>query len=303
MEKYSLVKLRSYIVHLVIGTAVLIFGGSVLYSILSEMIQVYDSASKYAYIFGIIACVLILLIGLFFMVKAFGFENQVFKKVSLEDRAAFFQELADTHTLFFDRYMFITRHFIMLYVKSWNPCVKLVRIDDLIACFGRPYYAGSNELVQYDVILCDQQFHIYRCAVKGKKAGMMSEACKAVYSLAPWVICDDYEDFMAGLTTRSKKRSYLKIVEHRKAAGDVSGDTIQDVVIGAADVIRSFNERKAEGRSKKSDRPPEDTDGGADIDDTQPVLNIPEPAQKLLKHPKISRHTQKLPKLKKRKKD
>lgn len=272
MEKYSLVKLRSYVVHLVIGVAVLIFGASVLYSILSEMIQVYDPASKYAYICGIIACVLILIVGLFFIVKAFGFENQVFKKVSLEERAEFFQELSDEKALFFDRYMFVTRHFIMVYVKSWNPCVKLLRVDDLIACFGKPYYAGNDELVQYDVILCDKRFFLYRCAVKGKKAAMMEEAWKAVCSLAPWVFCDEYEDFIAGLTKKSMKRSYTKIIEHRKTQSEVSEDTIKTAVISAADVIRSFNEQKDRNR-------------GSDDDHA------------------VTEDTQKLPRLKKRKKD
>ena len=251
MEKYSIVKLRSYLVHLIIGAAVLILGGSVLYSILSEMIQVYDPGSKYAYIFGIIACALILLIGLFFIVKAFGFENQVFKHVALEDRAGFFEELGDEQTLFFDRYLFVTRHYILVYVKSWNPFAKLLRVEDLIGCFGKPYYAGSDELVQYDVIFCDRDFHLYRCEVKGKKAAMMEEAWKAVCSLAPWVFHDDYVDFVAGLTKKSKKRSYVKIVEHRKKLEEVSEDTIQNAVISAADVIKSFNEQ-AGRRDKKT---------------------------------------------------
>lgn len=250
MEKYSIVKLRSYLVHLVIGAAVLILGGSVLYSILSEMLQVYDPGSKYAYIFGIIACALILLIGLFFIVKAFGFENQVFKHVSFEDRADFFEELGDEQTLFFDRYLFVTRHYILVYAKSWNPQAKLLKIQDLIGCFGKPYYAGSDELVQYDVIFCDKDFHLYCCAVKGKKAAMMEEAWKAVCSLAPWVFHDDYVDFVAGLTKKSKKRSYVKIVEHRKKLEEVSEDTIQNAVISAADVIKSFNEQNVR-REKK----------------------------------------------------
>lgn len=249
MEKYNIVKLRSYLVHLVIGAAVLILGGSVLYSILSEMLQVYDPGSKYAYIFGIIACALILLIGLFFIVKAFGFENQVFKHVSFEDRARFFEELGDEQTLFFDRYLFVTRHYLLAYVKSWNPQAKLLKIQDLIGCFGKPYYAGSDELVQYDVIFCDKDFHLYCCAVKGKKAAMMEEAWKAVCSLAPWVFHDDYVDFVAGLTKKSKKRSYIKIVEHRKKLEEVSEDTIQNAVISAADVIKSFNEQS--GRREK----------------------------------------------------
>ena len=269
MDKYNLVKLRSYLVHLVIGAAIIIFGASVLYSILAEMLQMYDPGSKYAYICGIAACALILVIGLLFLVKAFSFSRQTFKNLTFVEREAFFQELEDEQTLFFDRYLFVTRHYIMLNVRSWNPYTKIVKADDLIGCFGRPYYASSEELVQYDVILCDKDFHLYCCAVKGKKAAMMEEAWKTICSYAPWVFHEDYGDFVAGLTKKSKKRSYLKIVEHRREMDDVSEDTIQEVAISAADVIKTFNDKN----------------------------NVPQMDKNHLQH------TQKLPKIKKRKKD
>lgn len=304
MEKYSLVKLRNYVIHLIIGTALLLFGAGVLYAVLSEMIQIYDPASVYAYIFGIIACVLILLMGLFFLVKAFGFENLIFKKVSLEERAEFFQELEDEQTLFFDHYMFITRHFILLSIRSWNPSVKILRIRDLAACFGKAYYAGSDELVQYDVIFYDRKFQKYCCTVKGKKAGMMEEGWKAVCSLAPWIFHDDYEDFVSGLTKQSKKKSYAKVIEHRRAAAQVSEDTVQDAVINAADAIRAYSEKKnprtGSGKDRHGEKAVTHTQRGTDrqtMDDTQ---KLPEVSKKTQKLPGVSDKTQKLPRTKKR---
>lgn len=255
MEKYSLVKLRSYLFHLVIGAAILIFGSSVLGSILSEMFQAYDAGSKYAYIFGMIACGVILVFGLLFVIKAFSFNAQVFGKIPFEDKAEFFSELEEPTTLFYGRYLFVTRHYLFVYAKSLGPFVKLVKIDDLVGCFGKPYYAAKNELVQYDVILCDKNFKLYRCCVKGKKAGMMEEAWKSICALAPWVFHEDYVEFAAGLTKRSQKKAYLKTIEHRRSASDLTEDTIPDIMISAADVIKSFNERtQAQAIQEKTEK-------------------------------------------------
>lgn len=255
MEKYSLVKLRSYLFHLVIGAAILIFGVSVLGSILAEMFQAYDVGSKYAYIFGIIACGLILVFGLLFVIKAFSFNAQVFGKISFEDKEEFFGELEEPTTLFYGRYLFVTRHYLFVYAKSFGSFVKLIKIDDLVGCFGKPYYAAKNELVQYDVILCDKNFKLYCCCVKGKKAEMMEEAWKSICALAPWVFHEDYVEFAAGLTKRSQKKAYLKMIEHRRSASDLTEDTIPDIMISAADVIKSFNERtQAQAIQEKTEK-------------------------------------------------
>lgn len=63
-------------------------------------------------------------------------------------------------------------------------------------------------------------------------------------------------NFFSGITQRSKKKSYLKVVEHRKAVTEVSEDTIQDMVVSAADVIRSFNEKKQEAAADEAAQKP-----------------------------------------------
>lgn len=245
MENYNLVKLRSYVIRLLIGTAALIFGASVLYSILYEMLRTYDYESRYAYICGIISCVIILAIGLYFVVKALGFEKQLFQNWSVEEKQVFLSELDSENALFYDRYLFITRHYIMASDKSWAHPYCILKIDDLIGCFGRPFYASKNELVEYDVILYDKDFRMCRCVVKGSKAEMMAHACETITSLAPWVFSgDDYGEFMNSMSKKSGKRVLLKAVEHSKDSVEVTEDTISDVVISAADTIESYQEKK-----------------------------------------------------------
>lgn len=226
MEKYNLIKMRNYLVHLVIGTAVLLFGGGVLCSIVSEMVEVYDPASKYAYICGIVFSGLILAVGFFFLMRAFGFEKRLFKKFTSEERADFLAELPTQDTKLYGKYVFVTPDYILVYSDSWSPSAKLVKVKDLIACFGKPYYAGSEELVRYDLILCDKRFQLYRCCAKGKDVVSMEEAHSCICEKVPWVFSDDYEEFMTGLSKRAKKKAYLRTVQHRREIAEQTGHSL-----------------------------------------------------------------------------
>ena len=61
-------------------------------------------------------------------------------------------------------------------------------------------------------------------------------------------------EFAAGLTKRSQKKAYLKTIEHRRSASDLTEDTIPDIMISAADVIKSFNERTQAQAIQEEDR-------------------------------------------------
>lgn len=236
--------------NLILGVVMLILGGLLLAGIISEMLNAYLGGSKYAYIGGIIFCVLILISGLYFLVRAFGFERQIFKHYSLEDKAKFLRELADESTLCFGHHLIITRHYL-LYTEKAELTLKLIKIEDITACFGKPYYAAENEMVQYDLIFADRRFKISRCMVKGKKAAIMEEAWKAICGLAPWVFSEHYLEFISGLTKRSKKRSYGKMIEHRRQTRDVSEEDIQEEMITAADLINKFNQKAAQEPQEK----------------------------------------------------
>ena len=81
MDTFKLLKLKNYFSHLVLGTFVLLTGTGIIQSIVLEMIQEYDPASKTAYICGLIACGVIAFYGIYEILRAFYFEKHIFKNL------------------------------------------------------------------------------------------------------------------------------------------------------------------------------------------------------------------------------
>ena len=63
MDTFKLLKLKSYFLHLIAGTFIVLFGVGILQAILLEMFNEYDAGSKAAYICGLAACAAFILYG------------------------------------------------------------------------------------------------------------------------------------------------------------------------------------------------------------------------------------------------
>lgn len=216
VDKFNKLKLQTYLIQLLIGLPCIIVGIQILYAILSEMKEAYDTTSRYAYICGIIICLLLIATGALFIIKAFHFDKLLFKGVTSEEKGHFLEELGDQTSLSFGTDLIVTKHFLVVRAKHAGAIFKLIKIESLIACFGRPVYAGSDELVQYDIILCDKDFKLSVCEVKGDKVFAMEEAFHAICSLAPWALSEDYVGFLGNYRKKERQKAYLKMVGHRK---------------------------------------------------------------------------------------
>lgn len=69
----------------------------------------------------------------------------------------------------------------------------------------------------YRLVLSDNRFNPIACVIKGDSALVMDEACSAIVSLAPWVFTDNYQEFMDDYTRKTKKKAFMREIEHRKA--------------------------------------------------------------------------------------
>ena len=76
-----MLKLKNYFFHLVAGTLMVLFGAGIFQAILLEMLKEYDSASKLAYICGLIACAGIILYGVYELMQAFNYERRILKSL------------------------------------------------------------------------------------------------------------------------------------------------------------------------------------------------------------------------------
>lgn len=255
MNHFNIIRMRSYLEHLIAGSAALVIGLGILYGIISEMLSDYLPESRYAYLFGIILCGCIIIVGAIYIIKAFYMDKRMFTHLDDEEKKQFYQELSDETTLFFGNCLIITQHYVLAFVRRFDAYVHIWRLDDLTACYGKAYYSeAGGKPESYHLILSDSRFKPIRCIVKGAKAEIMDEAYHALCSLAPWVLTDNAEEFMDGRTRKAKEKSYLKEIEHRKAvmSGGVSDDTLPIAVVTAADIIKAFNEQQ---KMKPKQRP------------------------------------------------
>lgn len=255
MNRFNRLKLKAYGTQLLIGLLCLIIGIQILYSILSEMRDTYDVASRNAYVSGIIICCVLIIVGILFIIKAFLYEKQLYKSLTREEHESFLAELDEQTTLFFGTSLIVTKHYLVVKAKLRGEVLRLIRIENLIACFEKPYYASSEELVKYEIILCDKDFKLTVCEVKDKSVFMMAEAFRTICSLAPWVLSEDYIGFLGNYRKKSHQKAYLKMVDHRKEKTQIDEDTIPELLISAADLIQAF-EAKTKATEKTNEKAP-----------------------------------------------
>lgn len=244
MTNFNMIRMRSYLEHLVIGTAAILIGFGVCYGILEEMVTMYTDKSRYAYIWGIIFTCMIILLGVVYIVKAAHLNKRIFKHLSQDERRQFFVELNQETTLFFDSRLIITPHFVVAYDRSWRAHIHILKMDDLVACFGKSVYGSNDAPDSYHLIIFDRKFQKVECVVKGDKAEIMDKGYQALLSLSPWVFSDNAEEFLNSYHRKSREKAYLKEIELRRRETEVDDDTLPMAVITAADIIRQYNERQ-----------------------------------------------------------
>lgn len=248
MKNFNLIQMRCYLERVICGTALAVIGGGILYSILYEMGTSYEAQSLWAYVFGLIACAVMIVLGIFMLFGASRTNRRVFKNLSDDDRRLFYQEMRSEEALCFGHQLIMTPHFVTAYARTGLANVYIMRLDDLVACFGREVYGDtSNEPESYQLFIFDRSFKKIECIVKGDKAKMMGDGYKMLLHLSPWVFSDNYEEFMNSYSRKSKKKAYLKEIELRRQHAELLDDTIKlPEVVTAAEIIRRFNEKQSQ---------------------------------------------------------
>ena len=80
MQPYYAIKLKCFILRLMMGCSLLLISIGITVSIVQEIMESYDINSKLAYILGLVICALMVLLGVWLIYQAFHFERFVFGK-------------------------------------------------------------------------------------------------------------------------------------------------------------------------------------------------------------------------------
>ena len=243
MKNFNVIRMRCYLERIICGTALVLTGAGILYSIVYEMATLYDEAALLAYICGIVACAVMVILGVFMLYGASRMNRRIFRCLSAEERQLFYYEMRSKDALCFGNQLIITPHFVVAYSRTLLANVHIIKMDDLVACFGRNVYGdASDEPESYQLLLFDRTFKKIECIVKGKRAKMMDEGYQVLLSLSPWVFSDNYDEFINSYSRKSKEKAYLKEIELRRQHTQPLDDTLPLPQTTAADIIRKFNE-------------------------------------------------------------
>ena len=257
MDNFHILRLRCYLERIILGTALIVISAGILYGIIFEMITAYLADSKYAYIAGIVSSIILVVWGIILMLQAVKYNQSVFKKYSPEEKQQFYREISADSALSFGNRLTITPHYVMAYARNFFANVYVLKLDDLVACFGREVYGTGEDPESYHLLLFDCSFKKIECIVKGRNVALMNQGYQTLLELSPWVFSENYEEFMDSYTRKSKEKAYLTEIEFRRKEHEPVDDTLP-ILVTAADIIRKFNEKQNEKDSEHTDQQPFD---------------------------------------------
>lgn len=227
MNHFNLMKLHNYIINMLIGVLSVVFGGSILFAIFSELINYRDDGSKYAYIMGIIAAVMILAVGVFFIYMAVSLTRRIFSGMHKSDVKAVYEELNSEDVCQCGYKMLVTNNYILVNTQAFKSPVKVIKIIDLIGCFMKPVLAGNDEVYQYIFDIYEDDFCHTQCKIAGKYGENAKKGYDIIVKNAPWIFMENLEEFQKQLNKKEKRRRILNSVEQTKYKMSKEVDTEQ----------------------------------------------------------------------------
>ena len=182
-----MLKLKNYFFHLIAGTLMVLFGAGIFQAILLEMLKEYDSASKLAYICGLIACAGIILYGVYELMQAFNYERRILKSLEPGERHEFISELSEGVELSIPGQVVMTRHYLLVPARNMS-FVHVFAKNRMIGCF---------QAVNVDI-----------------RGNGSSEAAGKLYDKIctgmPWIFHEDYDGFLDQIRRSGYRRKLVK---------------------------------------------------------------------------------------------
>ena len=224
MDTFKLLKLKNYFSHLVLGTFVLLTGTGIIQSIVLEMIQEYDPASKTAYICGLIACGVIALYGIYEILRAFYFEKHIFKNLEPEEEEEFLDELCG-HVLFsLPGKAVMTENYLLLPVKG-SLGARVFSNNQIVGCFQTTTHKEENAS-EGAMVLFDTDFKSCDINLSGKGSGQaMARLYEKICSSLPWIFHEDYESFLVQMRKIGHRKKILKQLKDRRMRCETAYDS------------------------------------------------------------------------------
>ena len=133
MQPYYAIKLKCFVLRLMMGCSLLLISAGIVVSILQEVMNSYDANSRLAYILGLLICALMVALGIVLIYQAFHFERFVFGR-SQRSYDLLKKDMQDKSVVSAGN-LIVTDQFMLLFSKHiFNMC-KVIRLENLKSLF------------------------------------------------------------------------------------------------------------------------------------------------------------------------
>ena len=168
MQPYYAIKLKCFILRLMMGCSLLLISIGITVSIVQEIMESYDVNSKLAYILGLVICALMVLLGVWLIYQAFHFERFVFGKS--KSGYALLKEDMQNESVVSAGDLIVTDQFLLLFSLHLLNMCKVIRLDNIIACFEDPVYGTVAKPSEYTLFIYDRDFKCHTIVLDAKQS-------------------------------------------------------------------------------------------------------------------------------------
>lgn len=253
MRPYYAMKLKCFVLRLMIGSAVLITAVSIIAAIVQEIFGSYDAGSLLAYILGIVIAVLMAVPGLVLVYQAFHFEKSVFGR-SGQDYSLLKKDMEKEDVVSAGN-LVVTNQFVLLFTRHLFKMCMVIRLSDIIGCFENPVYETITKPTSYTILIYDRKFKAHPIVLDARKAESGHIAREKLCGLLPWIYSDERDAFMDKMLTKSGRRYLLKQMEKRRyqmqSTRDVDKEAETELNQLASEAKEKLNFHSILGRVKK----------------------------------------------------
>ena len=254
MQPYYAIKLKCFILRLMMGSSVLLIAGSIIVAIVQEMSGSYNEASKMAYLLGILISVLMIALGLLMVYQAFHFEKSVFGRGS-RNYDLLKKDLEDESVLSAGN-LVVTEQFVLLFSMHLFSMCKVIRTENIIACFEDPVYGTVAKPTDYTIYIYDRKFKCHTIVLDAKQSEAGHMAKEKICAVRPWIYSDNRDSFLDLTMTKSGRRNILKQLEKKKyemnSTTDVEKEAESELNQLASEVREKLNFGSILGKIKKN---------------------------------------------------
>jgi hypothetical protein len=223
MQTYNMIKLKCFVIRMMAGSAVLLTAVSLIISIIQEMRNSYDAASRVAYLSGLVISAFLACFGLYVIYQAFNFEKFAFRHNRHDDTRL--QKDIENRHIASCKNLVMTDQFVLLFsLRLFNMCT-VIRTEDIIACFENPVYETITTPTEYTIFIYDSKFKVHPIVVDPKNAEEGHMARQKICEFMPWIFKDDRDAFMDMTLTKSGRRNIFKQMKKKKYMAESTIDT------------------------------------------------------------------------------